>query len=449
MHGRDHQPRGSATPQGPTGSGKRLDATSTLPQLAVRADVAKRLQEGHPWVFTEGLEPTRAPGTRSEQLPPGSWVQLVDPAGDAVAWGYVDPDSPIRVRAMATGRYDGAATASGATVRHRLQAAFDARRWLVASGTTTALRLLHGEGDQLPGVVCDLYDDTAVVVFDGPGARAALLDDVVIALAEATDWSVLPPIRRVFERQQRRSRRGTADGGSGGSQLDGVLWGDAPPERIVITEHGARFEVDVRHGHKTGLFLDQRDNRTRVASVAAGARVLNLFCYTGGFSVRAALAGARHVTSVDLAQPAVEAARRNFVLNDLDPHRHAFVAEDAFALLARARGDGRSAARRWDLVIVDPPSFAPRQSALGAALESYRKLNTEAMAVVEPGGLLATASCSSHVTPEAFLGVVREAARRSGRRVRILDVRGAGEDHPLSPAFLEGRYLKFLLAVVD
>ena len=197
---------------------------------------------------------------------------------------------------------------------------------------------------------------------------------------------------------------------------------------------------DLVAGQKTGFFLDQRENRALVASHAAGATVLNLFGYSGGFSVAAGLAGARAVTTVDLARPAIDAARRNLARNGLD-RGHELVVADCRELLARAAAAGRS----WDIVVCDPPSFAPSAKALPGAIAAYRDLNRAAAAVVADGGLLATASCSSHVAPAAFSVVVAEGLALAGRGGRVLAARGAGPDHPVSPAFPEGRYLKLLL----
>jgi len=216
--------------------------------------------------------------------------------------------------------------------------------------------------------------------------------------------------------------------------------GAEPPALVTIAEREARFEVDVRAGQKTGFFLDQRRNRLLVGELAAGATVLNVFSYTGGFSVHAGLGGAQAVTSVDIAAPAIAQARRNFEVSGLDPGGHEFVAEDAFAFLERAQAQGR----RWDLVITDPPSFAPSEQARPKAIAAYRRVAQTALAAVAPGGSLAFASCSSHVTEADLLGVLASAARGQGVRVRA--ILGAASDHPVLPAFPEGRYLKFLLA---
>ncbi|MCA9674319.1 MAG: class I SAM-dependent rRNA methyltransferase, partial [Myxococcales bacterium] len=218
--------------------------------------------------------------------------------------------------------------------------------------------------------------------------------------------------------------------------------GAVPDGVIEIHEGAARFEVDVRAGQKTGFFLDQRPNRALVAAHAAGATVLNLFAYTGGFSVHAALGGAQRVTSVDLSAPAVAAIGRNLARSGVDPAGHEQVAIDAFAFLEQAAAQGR----RWDVVIVDPPSFAPSEQARAKALRAYARLNELALAVVEPQGLLASASCSSHVSEADLLAVLAQASARSGRPLRLRFIGGAGSDHPVLPGFPEGRYLSFLLA---
>jgi 23S rRNA (cytosine1962-C5)-methyltransferase len=201
-----------------------------------------------------------------------------------------------------------------------------------------------------------------------------------------------------------------------------------------MAEDDARFAVDVRAGQKTGFFLDQRDNRRTIRRHAAGARVLNLFSYTGGFSLHAALGGAVHVTSVDVAAPAIAALGKNLALSGLPETAHELVIADAFDFLALARTQGR----RWDLVIVDPPSFAPSERARPGALRAYGKLTAAARAVVEPGGRFALASCSSHITVSDLLGI------QTDPELRLRAFAGAASDHPVLPAFPESQYLKFL-----
>ncbi|HRI10510.1 MAG TPA: class I SAM-dependent rRNA methyltransferase, partial [Nannocystaceae bacterium] len=220
-----------------------------------------------------------------------------------------------------------------------------------------------------------------------------------------------------------------------------VLAGGAPPDPIVVREHGMRLSLSIVHGQKTGLFLDQRENRALVRGYAGGRDVLNLFSYNGGFSVAAALGGATRVTSVDLAAGAIASARDSFVASGLDPERHDFVVDDVFAYLGRCAEERRS----FDLVVCDPPSFAPRRQALAKALRAYARLHRLALQRVAPGGLLAAASCSSHVKMEDFLQTLREAAVAERRPLRILEVRADAADHPSYLHFPEGRYLKFVL----
>jgi 23S rRNA (cytosine1962-C5)-methyltransferase len=291
---------------------------------------------------------------------------------------------------------------------------------------TSAYRLLHGEGDALPGIVCDVYGDTAVFQLDTPAV--AQLAEAAMAAVRACR----PGLRRAL---RKGGRRAAAEGPV-------ALWGELPARPLVIREHGLRLEADVLHGQKTGLYLDQRENRRRVGELAEGRAVLNAFAYSGGFSVAAAMGGAARTVSVDLAGPALEAARRNFALNALAVAGHDFVQADAFEYLAAGGPD-------FDLVVLDPPSMASSAAAKPQALAAYRRLNELALGRLASGGLLVTASCSSHVSEDELVEAVAAAARHAGRTLRILERRGAGPDHPVHPAFPEGRYLKLLVLYVD
>jgi 23S rRNA (cytosine1962-C5)-methyltransferase len=344
-------------------------------------------------------------------------VTLVDDDGP-VATALADPGSPIRARVLDVP----GAVIDGAWVRGRAESAAARRTRDPLLVGCTGRRLVHGEGDGCPGLVVDQYGDTAVVVFDGDAAALfwrERIEDVLAGLERGG-----AELAHVWLRGARRDKAGAM-----------ALRGDPPPE-IVIEEDEARFGVDVRAGQKTGFFLDQRDNRRMIRRHAAGASVLNVFAYTGGFSLHAALGGATRVTSVDLAAPAIASLVKNVGLSGLDPAGHEPVALDAFEFFARAN-DQR---RKWDLVIVDPPSFAPSERARPAALSAYRKLCAAALAVVELRGRFALASCSSHITEADLLELV------SGMgQLRLRAAAGAGSDHPVLPSFPEGRYLKFLL----
>ncbi len=364
---------------------------------------------GHPWIYDRAL-------SNAAKAAVGEIVEIVDEDGP-IATAYADPASPLRARVLGP---PGLAI-DGAWARGRAQraAAKRARDPLLVG--CTGWRLIHGEGDDCPGLVIDRYGETCVVVFDGDGADALwrpLLGDVLDGLAAGGTEP-----RHVWLRGNRKKPAGEA------------LRGD-PPAEITIEEDAARFVVDVRHGGKTGFFLDQRENRRTIGKHAAGASVLNLFSYTGGFSLHASLGGATAVTSVDIAGPAIAALARNAELSGLPVDAHEGVVADAFEFLARA-GQQR---RRWDLVIADPPSFAPSERARQAALGAYRKLVTAALHVTEPGGRFALASCSSHITEADLLTAMAQV--RPDARLRL--AAGAASDHPVCPGFIEGRYLKFL-----
>jgi 23S rRNA (cytosine1962-C5)-methyltransferase len=391
----------------------------SLVRLELQRGLGRHLRAGHPWVYRKGLE-------HVPRLPPGSVVDLTE-AGKFVARGYYDPLSPIAVRVLTR---DPRETIDGAFYRRRVAAAWELRANLLDRTDTDAFRLVHGEADGLPGVVADLYAGTVVLKLYSAGltpVRGLLVD----ALSE-----VIPGVQGVLGRDELGSEE-AEEGGRGGK----VLFGKAPPDPVVIREHGVRFGVDVRRGQKTGFFLDQRENRALVRRLSAGRSVLNCFSFSGGFSVNAALGGASRVFSVDQDADAIALARDNFGRNGLDPNAHDFLAADVFELLASFRREGR----RFDLVILDPPAFAKSQRAVQGALDGYASLNRQALEVVEPGGLLVTASCSARVSPEAFEGAVREAGFKASVDLTLLEERFQPPDHPLRLQFPEGRYLKFLV----
>jgi len=404
--------------------------TAGVTVATLRRDLVRSIRAGHPWVYREAIA---APAG----LPAGTVVDLRDRDGQFVARGLFDPSSPIALRIYTLDENE---PIDEALFSRRLEEALALRRHLFTADAapTDAFRLCHGEGDFLPGVIVDVYGPVAVLIFDGGerGPARAFRDAIVKAVAALGQKL---GIRAIYERLQRRS-------GGGGQLIFGSLPDSAGlPGELVVREHGVRFSVDVVHGQKSGLFLDQRENRRRIRDWAGGRSVWNGFAYTGGFSVCAALGGARRVVSVDRAGPALLAARRNFSLNGIDPDRHAFFTEDAFTHLAAAAARGE----RYDLVIVDPPSFAPTERAVPLALAAYRELHRLALAIVAPGGLLCAASCSSHVPEAAFLSTLAPAGLSAGRRLRILEVHGQPADHPAPLAFPEGRYLKFALLAVD
>jgi 23S rRNA (cytosine1962-C5)-methyltransferase len=389
--------------------------------LRLQKDLARHLRAGHPWVFRKAIE--KAP----KGLAAGAIVDVTDD-GRFVARGYFDPLSAITVRILTR---EPAEAIDAAFWQRRVARAVALRRELVQG--TSGYRLIHGEGDGLPGVVVDRYDRFAVVKLYSAGLgphRAAIVE----ALREA-----VPELHGVFGRDEIPREDDEEEGGAPAGR---VLWGAEPPERIEIDEHGMKVLVDVRKGQKTGHFLDQRENRRMVRDLAGGRpEALNLFSYTGGFSVAAALGGSRHVVSVDTDRDAIALARENFRANGLDPANHAFATEDVFELLARSKREGR----RFDLLVCDPPAFAKTQKAVDAAVAGYASLNRAALAVLAPGGLLVTASCSARVTAEQFTDAVKEAAFKARVDLQLVQETRQTPDHPGSLQFREGRYLKCLV----
>lgn len=365
--------------------------------VVLAKNLARSIREGHPWLFRPALRP-------GPPIPDGAVVEVRSADGRPLATGFWDARSAIAVRILDARRVPD----PRALARERFAAALRLRRERLDPARTNAFRWVHGEGDRLPGLHLDLYGDEAVARFDGEGARAFYgdLSDVLRAAG----------VRQAVDRQS-------------GKKL---------PEREVL-ENGLRFGVSPGEGGKGGLFLDQRENRELVETLAKGRAVLNLFGYSGGFSLYAARGGAASTDTVDIARPAIEAARANFARNGLPPG--GLHVADAFEFLESAR-------RRWDLVVSDPPSFAPRKDAVDTALRAYTRLHRLAAAVVSPGGLLCAASCSSHVNRASFLKTVEAGARAAGRRFELIELRGAGFDHPVLPAFPEGDYLKFAVGRV-
>jgi 23S rRNA (cytosine1962-C5)-methyltransferase len=389
-----------------------------VPSTHVRATLRKPLERtlalGHPWVFRDALDLGDAR--------PGELVTVLDARGRFVGRGIAD-DGPIGVRVFVT--RDEPVDARLFAQRVREAAALRAR---IVPPETDAYRLVHGEGDRLPGFVCDLYGAHASVQLDGGGAdawREVFLDALAPVLTERGVETVL--VRT----------------GKRGARTVEVARGPAPPPLVSVRERGMVLVVDLVSGQKTGLFLDHRESRAEVRSFARGLRVLNLYGYTGGFSVAAGLGGASAVTTVDVAPRAIELAELTWQRNALSaPHRGVVSDVPVFLADAAARGE------RWDLVVCDPPSFAPSERALPAALESYRSLHRACLKVLAPGGLYVAASCSSHVDRADFDATLRDAGLRPGAALQVLSRGGGAADHPRLAAFPEGDYLKVVVARV-
>jgi 23S rRNA (cytosine1962-C5)-methyltransferase len=375
-----------------------------VPRVRLSRAAARKVAMGHPWVFRE--ETTRHP--------PGTVVDLYDGRGERLGWGLAD-EGPIAFRALSRS----ARVPIEQWLRERVTKG-DAMRGMLVDPSTDALRLISGAGDGLDGLVVDRYGELAVLMLYAQ-AWEPHLEHIVAALQR------LPWCRTVF----RRYGIERVDGREGGE----TLWGPAPAERVVVTECGVRWLVRPEVGQKTGLFLDQREHRALIRRWSAGRKVVNLFAYTGGFSVAAALGGATRVITVDLAPSAVEDAKENFRLNGLDPDAHGFEVADAFAWQARSP---------QDLVVVDPPMLARDQAAEARALSAYRSLHRHHGAQVVPGGLLATSSCTARIDGERWRGAASEGLAPTGDWSWLWESRQP-PDHPVSLEHSEGRYLKFAL----
>jgi 23S rRNA (cytosine1962-C5)-methyltransferase len=393
-------------------------------EVVVARAAAEAIQRGHPWVWRSGV-------TKGIDRAAAGDVVRVTAGGDGAGLGFgvADPGSPIAVRMWATGR----TALDDALIDARLARAFAVRAALFGSEpegkATTAYRLLHGEGDRTPGFVVDRYGHVAVLRLDGEAA---------VAFAE----TLVPLLWKRLEGAGVRTlvQRATSGANKGDAKTQ-HLHGEPMPDVIDVTEHGVPFVVDLAKGQKTGAFLDQRENRRRVGEIVAARkarRVLNLFSYAGGFSLRAALAGAEKVTSVDIAAGAHATAQASFKRAGVEPRAHEFVTADAFTFLTEAKRTGRT----WDVVVSDPPSFAPSEKALPRAMQAYRSLHKACAEVLADGGVFCAASCSSHVDADDFAATLDDAALGRGD-LRLLSMHGPGEDHPTLPAWPEGRYLKF------
>lgn len=405
----------------------------TLPTLRLPDHLAAALAAGHPWVYRDHV-------AGRPQLPDGAWVRVE--AGRAAAVGLWAAEGAIAVRAFRRAPHGGPLAAPDRAWAEAAGARALAARATVATAGTDAYRLLFGEGDGLPGLTVDRYGRYAVARTYADGYQRAgsdahaLLGHVVRALASALRL------------------KGVLAAPRDGAPL-AALHGELPPPEVTVREHGLAFLANLHEGQKTGLFLDHRDNRATVRGWAAGRTVANLFAYSGAFSVHALAGGARRAVDVDVAPAALRDAARNVAANAArfpdgaaDARgRHATLALDLLADPAAALRHPDLAGS--DLIVLDPPSLARNKGQRHAALRAYRRLNAAAMAALPEGGLLATASCTAQVAPDAFRGALAEAAAEAGVDARVLHEAGHAADHPVPLAFPEGRYLKFVLLRVD
>ncbi|MCU0897129.1 MAG: class I SAM-dependent rRNA methyltransferase [Burkholderiales bacterium] len=380
----------------------------------------RSLLRGHPWVFSGAIDQVHGDPES------GATVCVMTADGRAAGLGAFSPQSQIRVRLWTR---DAATAIDGAFFRERVRAAIERRRALLGPEWLAACRIVHGEADGLPGVVADRYGDVVVAQFTSAGAER-WRDAIADALEAET------ACRAVYERSDAEVREL-----EGLEPRTGVMRGALERGTVEIVEHGIRYRVDVARGQKTGFYLDQRDNRARVRDLARDADVLNCFGYTGGFALAALAGGARSVTSVDSSADALALARENLEANGLDASRAHWIDADVFQHLRHLRDSGHS----FDLIVLDPPKFAPTASHAERAARAYKDINLLALRLLRHGGVLATFSCSGGVSADLFQKIVAGAAVDAPADVQVLARLQAAPDHPVMLAFPEGEYLKGLI----
>lgn len=399
--------------------------------LKPKRDVS--VKRRHPWVFSGGI-------TRVEGAPPGgapqsgALVAVHDNHGQFLAWGHYSPASQIRVRLVSWNEDDAVETAD--FWRARLDAAVAGRQPILASGATTACRLVNAESDGIPGLIVDTYDDVLVVqnLTAGMEARRDLFNDLLVhSLHPATLYERSDADVREKEGLRERSE---------------LVYGVEPASPIEVLENGLHFLVDVRAGHKTGFYLDQRDNRAllraAIAQRATPATLLNVFAYTGGFAVYGLAGGAASVTNVDTSAEALRLGRENLARNGFDGTDVEDIAGDAFTVLRELNAQGRA----FDFAVLDPPKFAFTQKDVQRATRGYKDINMQALRLLKDDGLLFTFSCSGAISADLFQKVIFGAALDVGRDVQIIGRMTQGSDHPVALTFPEGDYLKGLICRV-
>ena len=397
-----------------------MSARNAQPVIVLKVGRDKSIKRRHPWVFSGGIE--KVLGDPQS----GDTVLVRSAEGQQLGLAAYSPESQIRGRMWS---FDAAATIDATFMRARIKGALQLRENLPLAQKTNAMRLVHGESDGLPGLIVDRYADVLVAQFLSAGMerwREAILD----ALVELTKCEA------VFERSDAEVR--TLEGLP---ERAGFVRGNSDAARCAISENGLVFRVDVAAGQKTGFFLDQRANRLRIKELSAGRDVLDCFCYTGGFAISSLAGGAREVSAIDSSGSAIAVARENLKANALDASRLVFKEADVFVYLRELRNRGE----KFDLIILDPPKFAPTAAQVENASRAYKDINLLALKLLAPGGLLATFSCSGGISPDLFQKIVAGAALDAGADAKIIERFGPAADHPVALEFPEGDYLKGLL----
>ena len=380
----------------------------------------KSVLQGHPWIFSGGIG--RVDGSPEV----GETVTIRSAGGEFLAWAAYSPISQIRARVWSLKESD---VIDRTFLGGRLAKSLAMRAVCIPAGETNALRLVHGESDGIPGLVVDRYGDILVAQFLSAGVERCK-DDLADLLMELTGAVAL------YERSDADVRRL-----EGLQEQVGLLRGNDPGGPVVIQENGLKFQVDFRGGQKTGFYIDQRYNRARLGQMAAGRDVLNCFCYTGGFTAYALAGGAKSVLSLDSSGDALELAKQNIEINNLPAAQAEWMDADVFHALRLFRDQGKS----FDLIVLDPPKFAPTAAQAERAARGYKDINLLAIKLLRPGGLLFTFSCSGGISAELFQKIVAGAGVDANATVSVIEHLEQGVDHPVSLNFPEGAYLKGLV----
>lgn len=379
----------------------------------------------HPWIFSGAIE-------GECQSPAGSTVEVFDSRGESLGYGSYSPSSQIRVRMLS---FDHDAIPDGKFIEEAVASSVGRRASFFADAYTNAMRLVNAEADGLPGVVADYYAGWVVCQFTSAGAER-WKSDIAAALMKYSPFCLGVAARNDAEV---RAKEGLEVGGFE------MLQGSEMPELIEIREGKAGFLVDVRKGHKTGFYLDQRDARALVGPLGNGGEVLNCFCYTGGFGQCCRICGADRVVQVDVSREQLEMAKKNEALACICDSNAEYVEADVFSYLRKCRDE----AKKFDLIVLDPPKFAESKSSLMKAKRGYKDINLLAMKLLRRDGILATFSCSGAMDRTSFDAMLAEAAMDARRSFQIIARTGAGKDHPVSLAFPEGEYLKGVVLRAD
>lgn len=387
-----------------------------MAKVTLRKTRETRVRGGHPWIYASEIEKVEG------AFENGDIVDVADFRGKFIGRGFYNPQSQISLRILT--RNDESCDRD--FFARRIQEAWDYRKLLC---DPMSCRLIYSESDFLPGLVVDKFAD--VLVLQSLSLGMDRIKDMICDLL----MEIIQPVG-IWERSDVPVRRL-----EGLEQTTGMLRGEVPDE-VDMVENGIHFLVDVKHGQKTGFFLDQKQNRAALEPLCRGARVLDCFCHNGSFSLHAAKYGASSVLGVDISEEALEVARRNAVLNGFE--NVTFEAHNCFDLLHELTEAGE----KFDLVILDPPAFTKNKAAVPSALRGYKEINLRGMKLVRPGGFLVTCSCSQHVLPEMFQDVINQAARDTKKRIRLVEYRTQGYDHPILPQSVETKYLKTMILQV-